>query len=511
MTKNKMDVPNILKKQKEYFQKIYFSQIFIWVIIIIGLLIRLRQYVANRSLWIDEAALALNILKLNYKELLSPLFNGQAAPPFFLLLTKLFTEIAGNNEFVLRFIPFVSGIIALILFYPLARNFLSKKSVPLAVVMFAFSSSAIYYSTEFKQYSLDLIFSVIILLSAIKVTRSNYTIKDCIILGMIGVLSTWVSYSSIFVLIGIGLAFIIDIVIINKKIDRRVVNYHNIKKIMTIGTLWVISFLLHYLLILRFILKEHFYKYWANYFIPFPPMKFEDFRWYIDHLIEIINNPLSFRLFYGFVLIAFILGIYKFWNRGNKMYFYFLCFPIITVMVASTLNYYPIFERLMLFTIPIFYILFAEGACQFLEFFSNQKRYIALLFIILVLIYPITSGIHHLITPILKEEIKPIIEYCINNKEEKDKIYIYREARNAFEYYTYNKNIAFLSSESGNPENPQDYLFELDKLKREGRIWFIFSHDYNDEEKIFLLYLDHIGSRIDSLKGKGASVYLYDL
>jgi len=511
MTKNKTDVSNILKIQKEYFQKIYFSQTFIWIIIIIGLLIRLRQYLANRSLWIDEAALALNILKLDYKELLSPLFNGQAAPPFFLLLTKLFTKITGYNEFVLRFIPFVSGIIALILFYPLARNFLCKKTVPLAIVIFAFSNSVIYYSTEFKQYSLDLLFSIIILLFAIKVIKSNYTIKDCFILGTIGVLSTWISYSSVFVLIGVGLAFLFDIVIINRKIDRRIVNCHNLKKIITIGILWAMSFLLHYLLILRFIPKEHFYKYWANYFIPFPPIKFEDFRWYLVNVIGIINDPLGFKFFYGFVLVALILGIYKFWNRENKIYLYFLCFPIITVMIASSLNYYPIYGRLMLFTIPIFYILIAEGAYQFFEFFTNQKKYLASIFIILLLIYPVASGIHHLVTPILKEEIKPVIEYCLKNKEEKDKVYVYYGAKNAFEYYTYNKSVTFLSSESGNRENPQNYLLELDKFKGEGRIWFIFSHVYNDEEKIFLLYLNHSGCKIDSLKGNGASVYLYDL
>ncbi|MCJ7647521.1 MAG: hypothetical protein MUP85_02800, partial [Candidatus Lokiarchaeota archaeon] len=312
---------------------------------------------------------------------------------------------------------------------------------------------------------------------------------------------------------------------INRKIDRRMINYHQIKKIITIGILWVISFLLHYLFILRFIPKEHFYKFWDNYFIPFPPMKFEDFRWYIVNVIGIINDPLGFRLFYGFVLVTLILGIYKFWNRENKMYLYFLCFPIITVMIASILNYYPLYGRLVLFTIPIFYILIAEGAYQFFEFFSNQKKYLAVLFILLLLMYPVASGIHHLVTPILKEEIKPFIEYCIKNKEEKDKIYVYYGAKNAFEYYTYDKNVSFLSSEngnrensqnylleeSGNRENPNNYLLELDKLKGEGRIWFIFSHIYYDEEKIFLLYLDHIGCRIDSLKGNGASVYLYDL
>ena len=511
MIKNKKDICNILKKQEEYFKKIYFSRSFIWIIIIVGGLIRIRQYLFNRSLWLDEASLALNILKLNYKELLSPLFNGQAAPPFFLLLTKLSTKIAGYSEYVLRFIPFVSGIIALILFYPLARNFLIKKTVPIAMVLFAFSNSAIYYSAEFKQYSVDLLFSVIILIFAIKVIKSNYIIRDCIILGMIGILSTWMSHSSIFILAGVGLSFIFDVMIINGKIDRRMINYHNMKKIIVIGILCATSFLLHYLLILRFIPKEHFYKYWANYFVPFPPIKFEDFRWYVIHALEIINNPLGLGMFKGFVLAALIFGIYKFWNRENKTYLYFLCFPIITVIIASIFNYYPLYERLILFTIPIFYILIAEGACQFFDFFSNQKKHFAILFIVLLLIHPIASGARHLVIPVLTEEIKPVIEYCIKNKEEKDKIYIYYGAKNAFEYYTFNKNVMFLSLGNENREKPQIYLSELDRFKGEGKIWFIFSHVYHDEEKIFLVYLDHIGHKIDSFKESGASVYLYNL
>ena len=68
----------------------------------------------------------------------------------------------------------------------------------------------------------------------------------------------------------------------------------------------------------------------------------------------------------------------------------------------------------------------------------------------------------------------------------------------------------FLSQGSGNRESPQNYLVELDKFKGEGRIWFIFPHVYDGEEKIFLAYLDHVGYRIDSFKESGASVYLYN-
>jgi len=131
--------------------------------------------------------------------------------------------------------------------------------------------------------------------------------------------------------------------------------------------------------------------------------------------------------------------------------------------------------------------------------------------IALFTMYPIASGIRYFVKPLLKQEIKPVIEYCLKNKEEEDKIYVYHGAMNAFEYYTFNKNILFLTSENNNQENLQKYLLELDKYQGEGRIWFIFSHVLQGENRIFLVYLDHIGHRIDSFEKSGASVYLYDL
>jgi hypothetical protein len=58
------------------------------IIIALGIILRLREYIANRSLWVDEALLALNIIKRPFLELLKPLSDSQHAPIGFLWLER---------------------------------------------------------------------------------------------------------------------------------------------------------------------------------------------------------------------------------------------------------------------------------------------------------------------------------------------------------------------------------------------------------------------------------------
>lgn len=77
---------------------------------------QLSQYLYNRSLWADEAVLALNIVNRSYLELLQPLDYDQAAPIGFLIVEKFAVQLFGDNEYSLRLFPLLSGIISLLLF-----------------------------------------------------------------------------------------------------------------------------------------------------------------------------------------------------------------------------------------------------------------------------------------------------------------------------------------------------------------------------------------------------------
>src|SRR5271167_104254 len=123
-----------------------------WGILAIGIFLRVAQYSCGRSLWNDEAELALNILQRPFAALFQPLQYHQGAPIGFLLLEKLIT-LASKSEIALRAIPFAAGIVALFLFYDVARLYLSTEAVPLALGLFSLNRVVVYYSSEVKQYS----------------------------------------------------------------------------------------------------------------------------------------------------------------------------------------------------------------------------------------------------------------------------------------------------------------------------------------------------------------------
>src|SRR5216684_7540728 len=101
-----------------------------WGFVGLGILFRLRQYLFDRSLWLDEADLVLNVIHRSPSELLKPLDYHQGAPLGFLMLEKSAVLGFGNDEMALRLVPFLSGILALILFASVAWRFLAPTAVP---------------------------------------------------------------------------------------------------------------------------------------------------------------------------------------------------------------------------------------------------------------------------------------------------------------------------------------------------------------------------------------------
>ena len=171
-----------------------------------GVIFRIAQYTANRSLWIDEARLALNVVNRSFLELSKPFWQGrplplhdsltqnQGAPIGFLFLQKLAIQVLGNHDYILRSVPLVAGIVSLLLMYKAASRLLGTAGMLVATALFAVSNPLVYYASEAKQYSGDALATLVLVLVAYKCfeTQPCPRCYFCLIAG--GVACMWISH-----------------------------------------------------------------------------------------------------------------------------------------------------------------------------------------------------------------------------------------------------------------------------------------------------------------------------
>ena len=156
-------------------------------IFLIGATFRLSQYIADRSLWFDEALLALNIINRSFSGLAQPLDYNQGAPLGFLLMQKLLTLLLGNADYVLRIFPLICGLFSFWAIYALAKRiFVERAAIIAAVVLFALSDRFIYYSSEVKQYSSDAFICLLLLQVIARILDRNPFNQNFLLLAASG-------------------------------------------------------------------------------------------------------------------------------------------------------------------------------------------------------------------------------------------------------------------------------------------------------------------------------------
>jgi hypothetical protein len=200
-----------------------------------------------------------------------------------------------------------------------------------------------------------------------------------------------------------------------------------------------------------------------------------------------------------------------------------LLLPILLTLVASALQKYPFWGRLLLFLTPITFLLVAEAIGRMQWLFNRLTGVpwaglpIAAALLAWVAITPASHGAEYLWKPRLVEEMKPIMSYLSEHRRHNDAVYVYYAAAPAFRYYLpfYNLDEVHVLWGTTNREHPADYFLELNKLRGRGRVWIVFSHNFNgnatDEKTLFLDYLEEIGKRSEKFNTDGAWLALYDL
>jgi hypothetical protein len=188
-------------------------------------------------------------------------------------------------------------------------------------------------------------------------------------------------------------------------------------------------------------------------------------------------------------------------------------------LVASALRLYPLFERMILFLIPMGLILIAKAAEAIYQSLQRQNIVGTLTLLILsaYLLYgPVATSLSYFIHPKYYEHIRPAMGFLQEMWRSDDMMYVSNGAVPAFEFYapTYAlSDAAYTSNERDAYQDHNKILKQLDTLRGDRRVWILLSHVYEKDdfnEKDFILnYLKQNGTRKREFRVPGTSVYLY--
>ena len=516
------------------------SRRFVFILIAIGVLLRLKYYLENLSLWLDEAALVLEILRRSFWDIFFVADYNQfspTAPIGFLLLEKSVIACLGSSELALRLVPLACSVFSVLLFLPLARKYVHAGAVPAALALFVFAGPLIHYSAQVKPYSCDVLVAIFLLWGAAYVRDAQLGPRHTIVIGLIAAVIIWFSYSALFVL-GAILTVLIIMALAKKQWGKSIF-------LFGVACLAATSFLaLYFNEITQISGNNDLCRMWQKAFMPWPIGSFASVVWAKDATLNVFNDALGQPWAYLFVGLFFI-GMAAAFRRDREKCF-LLVMPIVLVLSGAAAHKYPFYGRFVLFLVPSLALLSAEGIAYIAERFS-RRPVTALVLAAAVFFYPIKNAADALIRAHAFEEMRPIVRYLKEHYQQFDAVFLNNSAQYGYGYYSGRWGLDTKDLFVGVIAEPPGSLREFDpaihvvyvsynrdsrghlvgwrigqsaskfsgeeweKVRYNKRTWLVFSHASAGYRKTVLDYFDREGKKLEELHAPGASIYLFDM
>jgi hypothetical protein len=478
-----------------------------WAVLAIGVLVRVIHYAGGRSLWRDEAALAINVVRTS--ELGGILGDEQMAPYGFVAVSKYLFGLLGGNDLALRLLPFVASLVALLLFHRLARRLLDDFGTFVAVALMALAPQLVFYAAEFKPYELDALGAVVVLAAAERYRRAP-SAGSLALLASIGIVGVWFSYPMAFVLGAVGSVLFFEAVL-SRQAGRSIA-------IAGVSVAWLASFSLEYWVMTHDDSANLSYmtEYWASYFITVFPTSLAELRKLQSTVVQFLTEGVGLY-YYKVALLACLAGLVVLWRRV-AVWAWLLALPAVLMAAASTLHRYPPPPRLLLFLVPVCFLLI-PAALSYVRARPFRYRNTLAVAFAAVFLWPMVRALVPNVVErpaFAREEMVPILQQVADHATSDDRVYVYYGAEQAYRWYAARFGLASHPTLWGrSPRQGWDYyVADAAELAQCGRTWLVFSHLTalaGFDEKRFLLFLaDTLGRRVETFEATGASAYLYD-
>ena len=319
----------MLKKiEKFLLKKIKIYNVIFTFLIAIGIVIRTQFFIYNPSLFKDEANLARNLIEtLNYLDFFSPLARLQVAPPMFMILSKFIYNFADitkitpyQSDLLLRVVPFICGILTIPAEgYLVWKIFKNRFITALGLGAISLYPLLITFSVNFKQYSMEALFTILIMIIALHITIDRDSLKKSMIKFALLATTPFFSMTSLYIL-----PFVFIYLLITAKEKKQ------LKKFCYCSSIGIFIILIYYLIFLKGIIAAHYE----------PMLKF----WYWS----LHFNSYSFLIF---ALLGIIFSV------NTKKIILYGC-PIFLTLILILMHKYPCKDRLFIFIIPLIIIAF---------------------------------------------------------------------------------------------------------------------------------------------------------
>jgi len=483
-----------------------------WGLIGAGLLPRLTNFLSGRALWFDEAALCINVLERSFVGLAEPLAFKQIAPLFYLWLTKISTMLVGVNVYAVRLPSLIGSVVALALFWVVARRVLSARGSLIALALASCSQHLIYYSGEAKPYAVDVAAFMLVALVALELEKVPLTKLRILVAGLLLGGIVWLSYPVVFVIAGIGT------VQLAATAWRR--DWPRLMRLAVPYGASALSFLLLVVLVMvpsrsDPVTMAYMNHYWRHGFMPFPPTSFWAFRWYRERTFMFFDMPGGFTL-QGLALFCWLAGLVALGAR-RPWHAAALVLPLVLTLAASSLKLYPFHGRMTLFLAPVIFLLMGEGIAWILDKRGERGRgAIGVVLLVILCAQPTVRAVRMVVAPVRHHELGAVLAEVEREWQPGDRLF-FRQG----DYISYR----FLESRYAFPEDfieveprgtgakgeEEAFIAGLNaRFPAWGRVWFPMAYDNESTVSAYVDALQAHGETFAHFKARGASAYGLD-
>ena len=467
------------------------------LLLLVGSVLRVVPFALDRSLWLDEAKLALNVVERPAAQLFRPLDYEQAAPVGFLLLEKGTVSAFGEGERALRLVPLLGGLGALWCFFFVARRWLTPAESLLALALFALAQPLVYYATEVKQYSTDVLVALGLLGAAGRALDGRP--RAILFLVAAGVVGVWLSHPAVFVAAGAGLTLLSSAWLGG---DRR-----RTRLFAWVASAWAASFLLHYALVLRRSDPTGFLvRFWADGFPPLPPRSLAELLWPVRTFFDFFVDPAGLGLA-GLAAAAFAMGCWRY-GRSDPRALALLLSPALFTLLAAllrlypfptsgSLDAYPLPGRVVLFLVPSAVILVAAGLGGVARAAERDRVVLAGAMAGILLVSMAVDAVTRPAYRIRLNELRPLVAAVANEGRAGDTLVLNARAVPIFRYYRrryeadsgFGPGLAVVELPGTNRWNV--YERQLAAIPEGARVWVLYAHHptwRSQPDEAFVLY-----------------------